>query len=511
MQREDILNYTIILHEFDTLIQDAGNVGEMSRINVILESSLPYECIKSILEAKFGYCIRYIEGNLPEFCLKDVYLDILDDERKVSVLPYVLDQMIYNYRWLYFISALLDRGRFELLSQLKFAKISDYYFMELMSIAVPEAVVMVATRSLEKNEPTMPLLSLLALAGFGPRVASSPEICRVPLFIVRYLHGKEAPIPKSFVFIDGLDKSSIPFWMYMLKKEPGEATKLLNLVLKHGDYKTQHLANAFRKTVSSSALEGPELDVYRAILSRFRFSSIRNEHVVSNYETMLEELKDIGYHTTCAFLDWGQSQQISQYSFDCSPEAKLGLLVERIHRLQDKSLYPLIQKRVEHLCVAPKLLKGLIQVSADALYIQAVWDSIQNAPRFRLTEDHCCSAPVEALARLASGCNVTIKRVRGMFGMLNGFQGSATRFPKEAHVLYTVVFWQAPEEIIEHFLDQVPSDCKISQQVFLKLLRSVKYSTEFWRRLFWRFVPLDDSMRKEVEKFRPDLMQELSV
>lgn len=90
----------------------------------------------------------------------------------------------------------------------------------------------------------------------------------------------------------------------------------------------------------------------------------------------------MGYHTTCAFLDCGKSQQISQYSLDSSPEAKLGLLVERIHRLQDNSRYLLLQKRLEHLCIARKLLKGLIQVNADAFYVQAVWDSIQNAPRF---------------------------------------------------------------------------------------------------------------------------------
>lgn len=98
-----------------------------------------------------------------------------------------------------------------------------------------------------------------------------------------------------------------------------------------------------------------------------------------------------------------------------------------------------------------------------------------------------------------------------MLGMLNGFQGNATGSPKEAHALYTVVFWEATEEIIEHFLDQDGSDCEISQQVFLKLLRSAKYSTGFWRRLLQRFESLDDSTRKEVEKFRPDLMQELGL
>ena len=51
-------------------------------------------CIHSILEAQFGYCIRFIGKGLLEFGLKDVLLDILNDERRVSVLPYVLDQMM---------------------------------------------------------------------------------------------------------------------------------------------------------------------------------------------------------------------------------------------------------------------------------------------------------------------------------------------------------------------------------------------------------------------------------
>lgn len=45
-----------------------------------LKASVSFQCIRLILEAEFGYSIEFVEGQLPRFYLRDVPVDILNDE-----------------------------------------------------------------------------------------------------------------------------------------------------------------------------------------------------------------------------------------------------------------------------------------------------------------------------------------------------------------------------------------------------------------------------------------------
>lgn len=145
-----------------------------------LKSSPHYMCLQSFLQAEFGYCIKYANGNLPEFSLQNVSANVLTEEHKILVLPYFLDQSNDDGQWGHFIYRLVELGRFDLLNQITFAKITSNCFYELMSVAVPEFLLVAAAKSLQKNKPTSKLLSLLAFAGFGSKPISPPEKCDAP-------------------------------------------------------------------------------------------------------------------------------------------------------------------------------------------------------------------------------------------------------------------------------------------------------------------------------------------
>lgn len=505
--KQTFLNYSKIIHERKALVvQMAREKDTAGKVSMTLAASMDYKCIQSILEAEFGYCIRSVPGNLPEFYLHGVSLDILNDSRKISVLPYILDQIVFDPLWIYLIRGLVDLGRFDLLSQVVFPQISSLHFCKIMSAAVPRQVIAAAAKTLHQTTPTSELSALLAYAGFGDAAASLPDNSSVPLFIVRHLHENGSPIPADRVLVDGLEESSISFWMYTMEKE---AKDLIDLVYKLGDGKSKCLAGVFHGPVPDNGPAEFDKDVYQAMLIRFRFSSICNDSVIQNYESMLANFSPAGFHSTRALLDCGLHTLIDRYGFDNYAEADLAMLISRIHQLKDDRLAPLIPKCLKNLRNAPKLLKRLIQTKADEAYIKLVWDSIQSAEMFRTINDHSCSAPLEVLKRLVLEQDISVDTVHGMLGMLEGFQGNGFGVSKEAHALYTVMFWEAPENVINHFLHQVPNDFKLESESVWGVLVLKKYSSEFCARMIHRLGPINGFGRTEIEQFRPDLALEL--
>lgn len=263
------LNYTTILHELDALIQATGKGRGAAEATMDLMASPQFACIRSILEARFGYCIRFANGRLPEFNLLEPSLDILNDMHKVAALPYVLDQNSRCALSIAYIRELAGRGRVDLLNQLAFSGINYGGFRQLMSIPLPEAVVLMAAKCLQKNDPALQFSKTLGLVGLGDQAASLPENSLVPLFLMPYLYGESIVIPASCIFSFGLSASSISFWMYLMMKKREEAQGLVASVLQHGDSKTRHLASTFIETVSGNQLDGQEKDDYQALLTRF--------------------------------------------------------------------------------------------------------------------------------------------------------------------------------------------------------------------------------------------------
>lgn len=234
-------NYSAIIYELNALLKGAGKGGSIAEAIMALRTSPQLLYIRSVLEAEFGYCIEYSKRRLPKFDLDNIHFDILNDQRKITVLPYTLDQMTRGSHWTGFIRGLIEHGRLDLLSQLTFQKINSKYFESLESIVLPEAVLLKAAESVKKNQPALALSRLLASAGFGRPMIPLPGHINVPLFIFRHLCEKQLPIPESCVLTLGLSEAAIPFWMYVLGIKVTEGKVLLRYVAAHGDEKVKIL------------------------------------------------------------------------------------------------------------------------------------------------------------------------------------------------------------------------------------------------------------------------------
>lgn len=505
------LNYTKLLRERDMLVQRANGMESMAVKHLLLKGSPDYQCIQLILEAAFGHCIGCVEGGLPEFCLREVFLDILDDPRRISALPYFLDEAIDYSLWVDYIRVLARWGRFDLLEHMAFSRMTRQCFYELMSAVVPGSVLMAAAEALRKNEPTLELVSLLAHAGFGGPVATLPGNLQVPLFIFQHLHEKGIAIPEHHVLVGGLDESSIPFWVSMLAKDGSEVETLLKLVLKHGDSNSKRLASVFYGPVPDIAMYDSERDVYQAMLVRFYFSPICNSHVVLNYEAMLKGLTEVGCHSMYALVDYDQHYLIYQCAIGYSSEVDLGPLTDKMAQFTGHNVNWLIGKCVMRSYGAPGLLRRLIRRRAADAHVRLVWDSIQNTPRFRTIDDHSCSAPLGILRTLLLEQEISIEDAQRMLGALCGFRGYGADISKELHILYTVIFWEAPERVIDHFLGQVPGECRLNSKAVVRLLLLTKYSRELCRKLIRCCEQMEPDMVAKLELLRPDLVVERSL
>lgn len=503
------LNYTKVLYDFDTLVQSTAQDATVAEANAILKASAHFTCIQAVLQARFGYSIRFAEGCLPEFFLKEVYFDILEDVQRVSVLPYVLDQQrVRQSQWAFFIAGLAERGQFDLLNQLTFAKIDENYFYELMSIPLPESVIMTAAKSLQRSHPTSGLSELLAWAVFGSQAAVLPEKCGIPLLFLRYLHENSMAVPAGCTFIYGLDRSSIGFWLFLIGREEAAFNELLELILKHGDSQTRRLAIAFYESVPlKSDVDCSEDFTYQEMLIRFRFSPVCNEHIVQNYNAMLGSLLATSYHVACAFLTCKQFSLVDSCALADFCSVASEALINRMMRVEEEEVNRLLRKCTGCWKSAPSLLKRLIRRKAGGAQVQLVWDSVQ--ARQLCTLDHSsCSVPIAILEDLAfeQGFSVDVERV---LLMLDSFQWYDERISREARVLYTAMFWEASEKIILHFLDLLPIDYMLKRKPVVRLLRLTKYSDEFCKLLIRRTRIGTSGIWKAALEFRPKLAMEL--
>lgn len=494
-------NYTLLLRELDGLVEcEGGNLGTVAEASTAPKAGLPLMCIQSMLEARFGYCIKYDGEGMPTFCLREVCLDILNDEKKVSVLPYILDQNSEHPQWIRFIYGLIELGRFDLLDQLTFPKIDTDGMHELASASVPDSVLVAASKSLQKNEPALHLAGLFALAESGNQNATLPENEAAPLFLLPYLCERNISIPKSCTFILGLDPSSLRFWMYILQDRVGKAQGMVSLVLEQGDTKAKYLVSVFSELVSVTGAQCYEMDVYQAMLIRFRFSSICNGYVVQNYEQMRERPLTIGYHTTWALLDCEQYELAQWYSSTYIYAADFEPFIGKMYRLKNGDLEAFIPRCFQNYWDAPNLLKHLIQRRAEPAYIWFIWEAIIGQLT-RATGWQCCSVSLATLQRLAYEQDISVPNVQEILCMLAGFQDrDGNEISREVHVLYMVMFWEAPEEVIDHFLDLVPHDLKLDDELIWGLLLVTKYSVGFCGKLAARLQETEDQI-----ELRPDL------
>lgn len=497
-------DYSRILQAFATAVSAARETGGQAGARIVPVGFSQLQCVRYILEDEFGYCIKHALGGQAVFGWREVFTRMLCNERQISIMPQILDQWVEDYEYLGFIRMLSDHGRLDLLCKLTFPRINTACFCDLMSTMVPESVVKAAARSLQQNEPTSGLSRLLSMAGFGDEPVFLPNDCQIPLFLLPYLYERKALIPKGCTFFCQREPDSVRFWMYVLGKDVAEGRKLVELVLEHEGEQSIRLANVFRRSVSTADLLDDEMDAYCAMLIRFHSSQLCNVHVERNYAAMLASSPKFVYHCACALFDCSQHALLDQhnpgYQADFAAEALIGRMV----RFGDANVARLVEEVVKCYSDAARLLKSWIVSGADSSAVVLVWNAMRNRG-YSSIEDHCCSASLEVLAYLALGPNASREVIGQMLEMLEVVEVNFNVVSKEALVFYTVLFWEAPEETVDYFLDLVPSDHRIDGEFVWKFLLKKDYSRDFCAKLLNRLGKVDYIYCGPLRSFRADL------
>lgn len=501
------LDYSKIIYELDAMVQNAGKDRTIAEANAALKTSPGFMGIQSVLRAQFGCCIKYGFDKLPKFHLLKEPMDVLADKHTISALPYIIDQHTNPFQWIKHIQGLIDLGRLDLLDQLTFAQINSGCFYELMTILLPESVILAAAKSLQINEPDSELLTLLDLIIFGDQTTIIPNDFVAPLCILRFLHEKKIELPVSLVLTDGLEDSSLSFWMYLMTKKKEEAAELLNLVSKHGDRLTQRLADAFYGLVPNGNFEGYQTMVYRSMLIRIRYSPLCNDQIIENYERMLEKPSKLCPDTVSAFLDCRQYQLLRPCAISENNQ-DWGVVIYKLCRLKDKSLGLFTKRLLESFVGVPELLKCLVWQDEEDSYAQLVWDFMQTTGQADGIAEYCCLAPLAVLKRLLLEKYISMDDIHSMTDALHGFKWQEKLVSRELHCSYTAMFWEAPEGVIDYFLEQVPSICRLELEPVWKLILLAKYSAGLALKLMQRLGPESLCLRKKRAKFLPDLVAE---
>lgn len=276
------LSYTKILWKLDAQLEGAKGRDDAVEAHKALMTSPHCVCVLSILKAEFGHCINYAKPCSPRFSLYEPSFEILSDEHRISVLPFVLDHMHDQYQWIAFIRRLLKLERIDLLHQLTFANISTCHFTELMGVSLPQSVVATAAWALQMNERSSELSHLLASAGFWYQRATLPDTCQIPLFMLCYLHKRGVQIPKGCMVVFKPTGATSAFWNYMQSMEASNAKRLLRLILEHGDGDAKSLAGILNGTVPSNDAMFYDTDFWQAVIIRLYFGPLCQESVTPN-------------------------------------------------------------------------------------------------------------------------------------------------------------------------------------------------------------------------------------
>lgn len=492
------LYYATILERLDELQVAAFNGQSAVEAKRMLEGTPEFINIKAVLEAEFGFCICDF-GEKLEFSSKLGLLQMLNDAQKVSALPYCLDRNPESGEWIYCIRRLAELGRVDLLGLMKFPEIKEHHFYKLLSVSLPKSVLMAAVKALQLSEPNLPVLKLLAFAVLRKQDACVSE-GPVPLFILQHMYESHMDVPGSWVFTGGLLEQSISFWMYLMGKKPEEAKELLHIITTQGDADTTCLASVFYGEVLSDDIPAAAKDVYQAILTRFNASLHRNAYVTTNFNLMMQSQPEIGYHSMRALLDCGNYKQISQ----CTLKLTLEELMDAMYQPGNSNLLPLVNGYLWRNQRPVFLLKDLLKRNADDLYIQFIWDWAQEHHIADFIDGNCCLLPVDSMRRFLFEENMSVHDAEEILSEVQAYQGADGRMvSREAALLYMAIFWEAPENVVRHFLSKVDPEYRLDFMHAWGLYHLTKYSPELWKGLF-KHMDLSRGMHA-IQSRRPDL------
>lgn len=504
------LNYTEMLHEMNVIMVDAAKDRDSAEAYAVLAASPKFVFLQSVLEMKFGYCIGHEKEGLPQFYLEGGSLGILHDERKLSILPYVIDRHVYPDMMIPVIRELAMLERFDLLEQIKLKWMNTRYFKQLMGVFLPRAVIINAVKALKENFPSSGLLKWLHYTGFD-REAVLLEDFEPPLFILRHLHENDIPIPRYWSFVDGLEESSISFWMYLINSEPNKAAELANIVMKQGDAGSRHLLRSFYEPVPATDLLPGRKDVYQAMLLRFRSKHIPTMAGTLVYDTVLESSTAPGIHFAEAMVDCRQFHLIDRCAVKGHETAFASRLIERICRFTDGKHDSLVAKYVKLMGPNHKFFRRLIHQKVNDSYLEIIWDPICMAMHPGSSGDRSCVVQFSTVKSLTLGLDLCFDDARRVLGMLAALDSFTDAVSNEERIFRTAICWMASEEIITRLLDQLPTSCVLNQKEITPLVLLNRYSNEFWKKVMGRCGHLEPCLSAVLERFRHDLTMELGL
>lgn len=498
-----------LVRRFDALVEGALNAsesGDPEEVCQILDSSQEYVAVKALLESTFGYCICHEEEALPTFSLDSFCLDLLNDTGKVSVVPYILGSLdTRSSYWGHFIHGLAERGRQDLLEQVRFRKVSFNDVLLLVAAKVSKSTIDSVLAS-----PAAQLLGkaerdLLALAGYGDLPAGAHFDCKLPVAVIWSSQQNGLALPEHWLPCDGLSLAAIPFWMDLIENGRTEWFKLLQA---NGDAEIQTVLRSLTGPANIPVVSEEERDVYQAILIHIRFSNMVNQQVIENYEAMLGQ-NALGFHSLCALLDckaldvigrldrrrlkWNYADQIA--------------FVDRLYRSGNVQLVSLFADAVVRTAPGVIFVESLILRKADKAYIQIFLDAIVKHPEDSVLK-RCLCAPLSVLTCFASDCELSIAKIDEMLAGIMGYSFRDEQVSQELHTVHMLLFWKAPEAVIAHYMQRLPDKELIDPMLVTRAVRAKRYSDDFVVDCGERCETVDD-VEREISEFRPSLAKKL--
>lgn len=500
---------TKLVRKFDVLVEDAMNAserGDLKEVCQILDGSQEYVAIKTLLEGTFGYCICHEEEDLLTFRLDSFCLDILNDSDKVSVVPYILSSLdTRSSCWGHLIRGLAERGRQDLLEQVRFRKVSFSDVLLLVAAKVAKSVIdsvlaSPAARLLDKGER-----NLLALAGYGSLPAETCSDCKLPVAVVWSSGQNELALPEHWLPCDGLSLAALPFWVDLIENGRTERFEVLQA---RGDAEIQAVLRSLTGPANIPLVSEEERDVYQAILIHLRFSGMVNQQVIENYEAMLGQ-NALGFHSLCALLDckaldviaeldrrrlrWNYVDQIA--------------FVDRLYRSGSMQLASLFADAIVRTAPGVSVVESLILRKADKTYIQIFLDAIVKHPEDSVLK-RCFCAPLGVLACFASDCELSIAEIDEMLAGIMGYSFRDEQVSQELHTVHMLLFWKAPEAVVAHYMQRLPAKELIASELVTRAVRTKKYSDDFVVDCGERCETVED-VEREISEFRPNLASKL--
>lgn len=513
------LNFTSLARRLDAVARNAFDEGyettqskaqALLKGQRLLDESREYACLKSLLESKFGHCIAHKAGQAPCFHLDSWSLDIFDDGDWISLVPHLLSES--NPDWPEFyrgLCGLVERERVDLVKLIELHSRRPIAVLStLLGAKVPRDVIkhmhlVFNTRRLQEEDR-----NLMALLGYELPLVSSNLVQKVPIVALWSLQQNGLVLPQCHHVCDGLSVAAIPFWIDFFKNKPD---KMLELLQEKGDESVQKVLKSLEEQVGISTIDRAHRDVYQALLIYLHSSKMNTPAVDRNYASMFAR-PAFGFHSLCALFHCKKDispKEIADYGCKLEDSELLAFTV-KLYQSKRLDLVAVCAGRLVENLVGLKFAKSLVLRNADDSYIQTFLRAIGRCNRPHALAA-CFCMPLETLKQIASMQNLSVSNAEEMLSGIRGYDSHRRPISRELQVVQLLIFWEAPETVVAHYIAQLPRRQLIAYEIYEVAVLSKKYSDEFISSCFKRFEgPRFERDVSLVNMYRPGLARKFS-